>query len=119
MENVEVNNQKIGGDSNIKLTVNSLLKIGGVVFIILQVIAGWAYFDLRDHLTAATEISAQEKKEFFNDIDDEYQRKFENMFNDISDIKGDMKVILDRANRNNPLSPNLNVQIQPIHPPNN
>ena len=120
MENIEVGGQKVGGDSNIKLTVNSLLKIGAGIFIVLQFLATWAYFDLRDQLKSATEISSDEKKEFLDDIEDEYRLefmkydgKFDKMFDDVADIKGDIKVILDRANRINPVQPNPNTVIQP------
>ncbi len=120
MENVEIGGQNVGGDSKLKITVNSLIKIIGGLFLILNGLFGWAYFDLRDQLKSATEILSDEKKEFLDDIEDEYRlefmkydTKFDKMFDDVSDIKGDIKVILDRANRINPVQPNPNAVIQP------
>ncbi len=124
MDNVEISGNKVGGDSSVKLTVNTLLKIIGGFFIILQFVGGWAYFDLRDQLKNAATISIEDKKEFlkeslqlFKEIENEYDGKFEKMFDDVSEMKGDIKVILDRQSRDNPIQPNPNVQIQPYTPP--
>ena len=116
MDNVEVNGAKVGGDSSVKLTINTLIKIIGGLFIVFNTIAGWAYFDLRSQLKNATEISSDEKKEFLEEIEDDYDGKFEKMFEDVSEMKGDIKVILDRQNRENPITPNPTQGFQQLTP---
>jgi hypothetical protein len=117
METVEVDNKKVGGDSQIKLTVNSMLKIVGGIFVVLQSIAGWAYFDLRSEIKKANTISAEEKRLFLKEIEDDYDGKFEKMFDDVSEMKGDIKVILDRQNRDNPVTPNPHASFEAVEPP--
>lgn len=114
---VEVDGKKISAESIVRLNIKTIIWIVGVLFTGLSAAAGWAYFDLRSELKAATEISSQEKEEFLDDVEDQYEHKFEKMFDDISDIKGDVKVMLDRSNRVNPVLPNPGVQVQPQLPP--
>ena len=121
LENVEIGGEKVGGGTQLKITVNSLFKIIGGIFLVLQFVGGWAYFDLRDQLKSATIISIDEKKEFkeefIKDLEDEQDRKLEKLFDDVSEMKGDIKVILDRQSRDNPIQPNHGVHIQPYTPP--
>ena len=113
MDNIKIGEQEIGGDSKIKLSINTLIKIIGGISIVINLVAGWAFYELRTEFRANNGISAEEKKEFLEDVEDKYDGKFDKMFEDISDIKGDIKVILDRANRINPVQPNPNTVIQP------
>lgn len=116
MENIEIEGKKMGGESKVNLSVNTIIKIIVTGFLILQFLAGWAYFDLRNDFKNNNSISIEEKQEFLDDIEKEYDNKFEKMFDDISDIKGDIKVILDRQTRDNPILPNTNAIIQPTPP---
>lgn len=109
---VEVDGKKISGGSTIKFTFKTALWIMAALYAAL----GYLYFDLRSEFKEANGISKAEKTEFLDSIEDEYEHKFEKMFDDISDIKGDVKVMLDRTNRMNPVQPNPSIQVQPNFP---
>jgi hypothetical protein len=110
---VEVDGKKIGGGSTIRFTFKTALWILGVLWLGL----GYLYFDLRSEFKAANGISTAEKTEFMKEVEGEYEHKFEKLFDDISDIKVDIGVMLDRSNRVNPVQPNPSVQVQPTLPP--
>lgn len=110
---IEIGGKVIGGGTTIRLTVKTLLWILGLAYMGL----GYLYYDLRTEFKENNGISAEEKREFLKDINAEYNRKFEKMFDDISDIKGNIKVILDREGRVSPVQMNPNKSFQSVEPP--
>lgn len=110
---VAVGGQKLSAGTTIRFTVKTALWILGALYAAL----GYLYYDLRTEFKEANGISKEEKVEFLKEIEDEYEAKFDDMKDDISDIKGDVKVILDRTKRDNPIIVNPSATIQPTLPP--
>ena len=117
---VQVGKQVIGGNTLIKFNLKTL----GWIFGILYLGLGYLYLDLRSELKASVEISSEEKKEFLEDVEDEWDTKLDKVLDitttirlEVADVKGDVKVILDRNQRNNTEQPNTSMSIVPTQPP--
>ena len=117
MDNVEVGGEKIGGDSKINLSINTIIKILGGISLIVNMIAGWAFYDLRTEFRENNGISAEEKRIFLKGVENEYDGKFDQMLREMLEMKGDIKVILDRENRLNPIQPSPGTPIEMVLPP--
>lgn len=112
----EINGKKVGiENTTIRFSVKTLVWILGILY----AFGAWAYFDLRSEMKKATEISNMEKGEFMKEVENKWGTKFDKMFEEISEMKGDIKVILDRQTRDNPIQANPNARIIPIEPPAN
>jgi len=112
----EIGNKKIGPESTIRFSFKTLFWVLGVLYAILTI----GYFDLRNDLKNSTIITQEEKEEFMHDVEEEYEDKFEEILKEVWDIKGNVKVILDRTSRNdiNEITdPSSEVEITPIKPP--
>ena len=111
-KNVDVNGNVIGASTTVKMSVKTTLWILGVIVGVVMTILSYSYFDLKkDYKT--------DFKEFVESVDE----KVDVMGNDIINIrlgnegiKGDIKLILDRQNRDNPVQP-TNTAVQPTIPP--
>ena len=112
---VEVGGQKISPGTTIRFTLKTAMWILGAMYVGL----GYLYFDLRTEFKEANGISTEEKAEFLKEVDKEYEGKFTKMFEDISDMKGDIKVILDRTSRQEVITQNPGGQIDTATPPPN
>ena len=119
-KHVEVDGKQIGGESLIRLNVKTAIWIIGAVFSAVMTILSWSYFDLKKDVKAFEEAEAAKQKEFIEKIDE----KLEHMDGDVqtiridqATIKGDIRLILDRQNRDNPVRTNPNVVVQPSVPP--
>ena len=117
---IQVGDKVIGGNTLIKFNIKTLAWIFGALYIVL----GYLYWDLRSELKASVEISNEEKTEFLEDVEDEWDTKLDKVL-DITTIirldqalmKGDIKVILDRNQRNSAEQPNTNINVAPTIPP--
>ena len=111
-KNVNVNGTVIGASSTVKMSVKTTLWILGAIVGVVMTILTYSYFDLKkDYKT--------DFKEFVESVDE----KVDDMGTDITNIrignegiKGDIKLILDRQNRDNPVQPS-NTMVQPTIPP--
>jgi len=119
-KNVEIDGKTVGGESLIKLNVKTALWIIGAVVSAVMTILTWSYFDLKADWKASQQEILNARKEFIEKVDD----KVDNMDKDIQSIridqatiKGDIKLILDRQNRDNPVRINPNISVQPTLPP--
>lgn len=118
-KNVEVNGKVIGGSSILRLNVKTALWIlAGIVGAVMTILT-WSYFDLKADWKAQQQEILDARKEFIEKVDE----KVEKMDTDIQtirldqrDIKGDIKLILDRQTRDNPVRA-TNVSTDPVPPP--
>ena len=104
LENNEIQfgDRKFGEKTPIRLTVKTLL----IIILALYPILGYLYYDLRQEIKDSVQISKQEKENFLREVDEDWESKLdkiEDIITDIrldqSDMKGDIKVILDRQLR--------------------
>lgn len=117
---IQVGNKVLGGNTLIKFNFKTLAWIFGLLYIAL----GYLYYDLRSELKSSVEISKTEKTEFLEEVEDEFDTKLDKVL-DITHkmqieqalMKGDIKVILDRNQRNNVEQPNTNIDVEPTLPP--
>jgi hypothetical protein len=119
-KNVEIDGKTVGGESLIKLNVKTALWIIGAIVSAVMTILTWSYFDLKSDWKTAQQEILNARKEFIEKVDE----KVDNMDKDIQSIridqatiKGDIKLILDRQNRDNPVRVNPNISVQPTLPP--
>ena len=108
-EEIKIDNKKISLDSSIKLSVKTAFGIVSA----LWVLAGIGYFDLKNDNKIKQEKWESEKQELFEKINTKLDNRFQTIDNDIKfmireqeNIKGDIKVIIDRTKRYNPGSSN-------------
>ncbi|HUT80598.1 MAG TPA: hypothetical protein VMZ29_05275 [Candidatus Bathyarchaeia archaeon] len=119
-KNVQVDGKVIGANSVIKMTAKTAIWIiSGIVGIVMTILT-WSYFDLRSEVRSANSEAQQKRDEFVHSVDE----KVEKMNDDIQtirldqrDIKGDIKLILDRQTRDNPVITNPNISVESITPP--
>lgn len=118
-KNVEINGKVIGTNSILKLSVKTALWIIGGIFSLVMSILTYSYFDLKSDVKAAQEADKQSQQEFIERVDG----KVEKMNSDIqtiridqATIKGDIRLILDRQTRDNPVR-ETNIVAQPAIPP--
>ena len=80
----------------------------------------WSYFDLKKEVKAFEASEIEKQKEFIEKIDDKLEHvdgEVHTIRIDQATIKGDIKLILDRQTRDNPIRANTNVAVQPATPP--
>jgi hypothetical protein len=118
-DEVQVGSTKIGGSTLIKFNLKTL----GTIFGLLYLALGYLYFDLRSDLADSVEISNDEKTEFLRDVEDDWDSKLDQIQEittmirlEQANMKGDIKVILDRNQRNTNITPTDN-SIDPVMPP--
>ena len=111
-KNVAVNGTIIGASSTVKMSVKTTLWILGAIVGVVMTILTYSYFDLKKDYK-------NDFKEFVESVDG----KVDAMGTDITNIrignasiKGDIKLILDRQSRDNPVKP-TNTAVQPTIPP--
>jgi len=119
-KHVEVDGKQIGGESLIRLNVKTAIWIIGAVFTAVMTVLSWSYFDLKKEVKAFEEAEAQKQKEFIEQIDgklDKVDTEVHTIRIDQATIKGDIRLILDRQNRDNPIIANPNRSVTPSSPP--
>ena len=112
-KNVEVNGKIIGANSTVRLTIKTALWIITGLFGIVITILSYAYFDLKKDLNAS-------HSDFVKNVDDRVHEMTDDIQNiriDQATIKGDIKLILDRQTRDNPIHEDPNVMVEPTVPP--
>jgi hypothetical protein len=105
---VEINGKKYGEDTQITLKAKTLVWVIGVLIAGISTLATIGYFDIKSDVKEQKENFDKEKQEYMQEVNnmmeetlDEYIDKREDMIETIGEMKGDIKVILDRTSRNN------------------
>ena len=111
-QNIEIANKTIGFSSIIRLNVKTVLWIFGILYIIL----GALYVDQRIKINKASTILQSEKQDFLNGVQATFYKDIGDIKVGMESIKGDVKLILDRQSRENPVS-RSNVYVHPTNPP--
>lgn len=118
-QNINVDGKTIGFGSVVRLNVKTLIWILGALYVAL----GYLYFDLRQTVNKSSSILDEEKKEFMQEVDSELERKIDAIKEDMSEmrenvayIKGDIKLILDRQSRDNPVR-QTDAEVTTVAPP--
>lgn len=116
---LEVNGKVIGGESLIKMNVKTAVWIIAGIFSIVMSILTYSYFDLKKDVATAEAEANKAQTEFIEKVD-EFLEKVDSDVQTIridqATIKGDIKLILDRQTRDNPVK-TTNVPVQPSLPP--
>lgn len=104
---VEVNGKKYGEDTKVVLSVKTVAWIVGILISVITTLATMGYLDMKAEIKDQKATFEEEKRQYKDQIKDMLQTelkgevdKRELMYKDIYDIKGDIKVILDRTGGN-------------------
>ena len=119
-KHVEVDGKTVGGESLIKLNVKTALWIIGGIFSAVMTVLTWSYFDLKADVAAAAAEDDKAQTEFIEKVDEELEKfggEVQTIRIDQATIKGDIKLILDRQTRDNPVVANTNRTVPLILPP--
>jgi hypothetical protein len=111
-ENIEIQGKIIGSNSTIKLSVKTAIWFLTGIVIIVMLILTYSYFKLKD------EVNTQQN-EFVKSVNE----KVEKIQNDVTNIRisqeemrGNIKLILDRQSRDNPIQ-NTGTKVYSYVPP--
>jgi len=122
---IKIGNKIIGENTKISLTVKMALYLIGGIILIFSTAFTIAYFDVKKDVKDYKAALDKEKKEFIISIENKFEKKVEDKFKDVQDIKINVGIILDRtqylrapsvAPRN---TPTVNTNIPPPTPPPN
>lgn len=119
-KNIEIDGKAVGGESLIRLNVKTAIWIIGAVFTAVMTILGWSYFDLKKEVAAFKAEDEKAQKEFIENVDikvDDMTGEIQTIRIDQATIKGDIKLILDRQTRDNPIIANPNRAVESTIPP--
>ena len=72
---------------------------------------------LKKDVKASSSILQTEKQEFFNGVQIHLSKDITDIKVGMESMKGDIKVIMDRQNRENPITANPSTTIHPVVPP--
>ena len=111
-KNVDINGKIIGANTTVKLSVKTALWVLAAVVGIVMSILTYSYFDLKKDVT-------ESRKQFIESVNNKVEKidgNIQTILIDQAVIKGDIKLVLDRQNRDNPIRTS-NVSIQPVSPP--
>lgn len=117
---IDINGKVIGGESLIRLNVKTAIWIIGAIFSIVMSILTWSYFDLKKDVAASEAAAMENRKEFVEKVDesvDKMEGDIQTIRIDQATIKGDIKLILDRQTRDNPVRVNPNIPVSTVAPP--
>jgi len=112
-KNVEVNGRIVGANSTVRLSVKTAMWIVMGIFTIVMGILSYAYFDLKKDINASRQKFIETIDEKVDDMTDDVQT----IRIDQATMKGDIKLILDRQTRDNPIKANPNVSVESVVPP--
>lgn len=103
-KDIEIAGQTIGESTKISLSVKTALWIVGGVIALFSTLFSLAYADIKSDVKQYKETVDKEKTEYFDKVRDaldtevgKMRDKNDDMIKDIDDIKGNVKVILDRT----------------------
>lgn len=101
---IKIGEKTIGENTKVTLSVKTALWIiGGFIFIILTAFT-YGYIDVKDEVENYKQQIDKDKSQFIKTVEDKldeklgtFQKNDEEFIREIGDIKGDIKVILDRT----------------------
>jgi hypothetical protein len=100
----QIGNEIIGEETKISLSVKTAIWIIGGTITLFSTLFTLAYFDIKSDMKDYKEKVQVEKEEYFNKVSEKLNKEVERMYDkneemikDIGDIKGNVKVILDRT----------------------
>ena len=111
-KDIKIGNKTIGFSSIVKLNVKTLLWMFGILYVIM----GYLYLDQRKELKNSCTVLQTEKQEFFKGVETTLYKDITDIRVGMESMKGDIRIMLDRQNRDNPIQP-TNRSVQPIFPP--
>lgn len=101
---VKIGDKIIGEETKISLSIKTALWIIGGTITVFSTLFSLAYFDIKSDVKQYKDKVDVEKTEYFNKVNDKFNSEIdkmrdrnEDMIKDIGDIKGNIKVILDRT----------------------
>jgi seryl-tRNA synthetase len=103
-KNITIGNSTIGESTKISLSVKTALWIIGLVIVLFSSIFTAAYFNVKSEVKSYKEQIDKDKQEFINKVQESIENKLEkqrdkdeNFIKDIEEIKGNIRLILDRT----------------------
>ena len=103
-KDIDVGGKVIGESTKISLTVKTALWIIGGMITIFSTLFTYGYLDLKSDVKNYKEQADKDKAQYFKAVDDKFNTEIQKMqdnyvgtVKDIEDIKGNIKVILDRT----------------------
>lgn len=108
---IKIGKKVIGENTKITLSVQvALWIIGGLIFVFTTAFT-FAYIDVKDDVKQYKTQMEKDKSEFIQTVENKldeklgvFQQKDEQFIKEIGDIKGDIKVILDRTGGGRPVT---------------
>ncbi len=104
---VQIGDKTIGENTKITLTVKVLAWALGGLFALISGLFSLAYFDIKSELENSkqkmeteTTVLVEKVNSKLDELAIKFGEKDEEFLKDLGDIKGDIKVILDRTSRN-------------------
>lgn len=101
---VTIGENTIGENTKISLTVKTAIWIISIIIVLFSSVFTMAYFDVKKDVENYKGEIENDKKSFIKTVEDKldeklgtFQEKDEMFIKEIGDIKGDIKVILDRT----------------------
>ena len=106
-KDIEIAGRVIGESTKISLTVKTALWLIGGMISIFSTLFTYGYLDLKSDVKTFKEQADKDKAQYFKAVDDKFNAEIQKMqdnyvgtVKDIEDIKGNIKVILDRTSGN-------------------
>lgn len=109
---ISINNKIIGVNSIVKLNIKTAFWLVSLVFGLIMTILSYAYFDLKSNIKT----QQIEYTKSINEKVENIEKEVVNIRLIQENIKGDIKIILDRQSRDNPIKP-TNFKLSTIIPP--
>jgi len=105
---VEYKGKSYGESSKVTLKISTLAWIIGGLLSVISTLATLGYFDIKNDVKGQKDTFENEKQEYREEVKDMIKKELKDIrekdvkfVEDIGEIKGDIKVILDRTMRNN------------------
>jgi len=98
---VDINGKTYGENTKITLSAKTLLWVIGIIVVSICSLATIGYFDIKDRVNALDESYNDKVENTIEEVMKEDREKRESIIETIGEMKGDIKVILDRTSRNN------------------
>jgi hypothetical protein len=112
-KDIEIGGKVVGFSTTIKMSVKTTLWIMGVLWFALTGLYGYTFLDMKKSMKDTLKEQNEWVLDELNIINDKLiETKI-----DVESIKGDVKLILDRQTRDNPVTYNPYVNVNPQLPP--
>ena len=112
-KDIKVGEKTIGFSSIIKFNVKTAFLILGLAWIGL----GYLYLDQRKDIKEASSILQTEKQKFLDGVETTLYKDIRDIMLSQETMRGDIRIILDRQERDNPIGTSYNTPVQPVIPP--